>query len=114
MPGLLHEIAASFRDAGVDLGALGLAWARVMPTVTLVPAFGLRALPAAARAVIGLGLAMCIFPAVTPLAIEAHAPWALLVVGEVVRGLPIAITTAAVLWAATMVGGMLDSLRNAQ
>ena len=37
---------------GVDLPALGLAWARALPTVTLVPAFGLKAralLPSAAR-----------------------------------------------------------------
>ncbi len=112
MPGLLSEVVASFRDAGVDLGALGLAWARVVPTVTLVPAFGLRALPAAARAVIGLGLAMCIFPAVIPL--ESSAPWSLLLVGEVIRGLPVAISAAAILWAVTMVGGMLDNLRAAQ
>ncbi len=114
MPGIVHEVAASFRDAGVDLGALGLAWARVTPTVTLVPAFGLRALPAAARGVIALALAVCIYPAVAPLPIEADAPWAVLLVGEVIRGLPIAITTAAVLWAATMIGGMLDNLRGSQ
>jgi type III secretory pathway component EscT len=112
MPGLLHEVAASFRDAGVDLGALGLAWARVLPTVTIVPAFGLRALPLPARGVIGLALAVCIFPAVAPA--PASAPWAVLLVGEVVRGLPVAISAAAVLWAATMVGGMLDNLRASQ
>lgn len=114
VPGILHEVAAAFRDAGVDLGALGLAWARVTPTVTLVPAFGLRALPAAARAVIALALAACIYPAVQPLEADVQAPWALVLVGEVFRGLPVAIATAAVLWAATMVGGMLDNLRGAQ
>jgi type III secretory pathway component EscT len=114
MPGIVNEVAAAFRDEGVDLGALGLAWARAMPTVTLVPAFGLQALPAPARGVIGLGLAMCIFPAVAPVAAEANAPWALLLVGEVLRGLPIAVTTSAILWAAAMVGGMLDNLRGAQ
>lgn len=114
MPGALHEVAVAFRDAGVDLGALGLAWARVTPTVTLVPAFGLRALPGAARAVIAVALAACIYPAVAPLEAVAGAPWPLLLLGEVLRGLPIAIATAAVLWAATMVGGMLDNLRGAQ
>ncbi len=112
MPGILHEVAAGFRDAGVDLGALGLAWARVMPTVTIVPAFGLRALPLPARGAIGLALAVCIFPSIAPA--PASAPWAVLLVGEVVRGLPVAIAAAAVLWAATMVGGMLDNLRASQ
>ena len=117
MPGVLHEVAVAFRDSGVDLGALGLAWARVTPAVAIVPAFGLRALPAAARGVIALAMAACIYPAVAPTpAIEEslHAPWALLLVGEVVRGLPVAIAAAAVLWAATMIGGMLDNLRGAQ
>jgi len=124
MPGVLHEVAVAFRDAGVDLGALGLAWARVTPAVAIVPAFGLRALPAAARGVIALALAACIYPSVTPMSwsgagapmVEAtvHAPWALLLVSEVLRGLPVAIAAAAVLWAATMVGGMLDNLRGAQ
>ncbi len=114
MPGVLQVVAESFRDAGVDLAALGLAWARVTPTITLVPAFGLRSLPAAARGVLGLMLALCIYPAVTPISPELHAPWPLLLVSEVMRGLPVAIATAAVLWAATMVGGMLDNLRGAQ
>ena len=114
VPGILHEVASAFRDAGVDLGALGLAWARVTPTVVLVPALGLRALPAGARGVLGLALALCIYPAVQPLESDLHAPWALLLVGEVFRGLPVAVTTAAVMWGVTMIGGMLDNLRGAQ
>jgi len=113
MPGLLHEVAAAFRESGIDLGAIGLAWARVTPTVMLVPAFGLRSLPAAARAVIALALAACIFPAIAP-ETALRVPWTLALLDEVLRGLPIAIATAAVLWAATMVGGMLDNLRGAQ
>lgn len=115
MPGgILHEVASAFRDAGVDLAALGLAWARVTPTVTLVPAFGLRALPAAARGVVALALAACIYPALAPEAKAATEPWALMLVEELLRGLPVAIACAAVLWAATMAGGLLDNLRGAQ
>jgi type III secretory pathway component EscT len=115
MPGLIQAVAESFRDAGVDLGALGLAWARVTPTVTLVPAFGLRALPAAARGVLAVTLALCIYPSLGP-SPTAHmgTTWPVLLVGEVLTGLPVAIATATVLWAATMVGGMLDNLRGAQ
>ena len=114
MPGLVQVAADAFRDAGIDLGALGLAWARVTPAVTLIPAFGLRALPAAARGVMALTLALCIYPAVQPIHVELAVPWPLLLVSEVMRGLPVAIATASVLWAATMVGGMLDNLRGAQ
>ncbi len=121
MPGLIQVVAESFRDAGVDLAALGLAWARVTPTITLVPAFGLRALPAAARGVLAVTLALCIYPALGPAmgpsvatAHAAGAAWPVLLVGEVLAGLPVAIATATVLWAATMIGGMLDNLRGAQ
>src|SRR5262245_54756402 len=99
---LLGEIVRAFEATGVDLAAVGLAWARAAPVVTLVPAFGLRALPAPARAAIGLGLAACIFPALAPAARESQAPWALLLLWQMARGLPIAIAAAVPLWAATM------------
>jgi type III secretory pathway component EscT len=99
---------------GLDLAPLGLAWARVMPAVTLVPAFGLRALPAPARAVLGLAFADCIFPAIGPVAESPGMPWPLLVLGEVARGLPVAIAAAVPLWAATMAGGVADALRGSQ
>jgi len=115
MPGgILHEVASAFRDAGVDLGALGLAWARVTPAVALVPAFGLRALPAPARGVVALALAGCIYPVCAPLARSTSEPWALMLLEELLRGLPVAIACAAVLWAATMAGGLVDNLRGAQ
>ena len=49
-PGLLESVAQLLGAEGVDLGAWGLAWARVAPAVGIVPAFGLRALPAPVRA----------------------------------------------------------------
>jgi type III secretory pathway component EscT len=110
---ILQTTIAAFADAGVDLAGLGLAWARVAPAVAIVPAFGLRALPAPARAVLGLGLAACIAPAVGPVAPVAHAAWPLLVLAEAARGLPVAIATAVPLWAATMAGGVADALRAA-
>jgi type III secretory pathway component EscT len=111
---LLTEIADAFQRGGVDLSALGLAWARVSPTVALVPAFGLRALPAPARAVIAFALAGAIYPALLPEAsLVRSVPWVALAVGEVLRGLPIAIAAAVPLWTATMVGGLADSMRGA-
>ena len=114
-PSILATVVEAFESSGVDLAALGLAWARVMPTVVLVPAFGLRALPLPARAVLGLALAASIFPALAPASHASLAiPWPFLAIGEIVRGLPIAIAAAVPLWAATMAGGMVDALRGSQ
>ena len=115
-PSLIGSIASVLSDAGVDLAALGLAWARVAPTIVLVPAFGLRVLPAPVRGALGLALALCIFPALTVVAHAVHpdVPWPLLAIVEVARGIPIALAAAVPLWAATMAGGVADSLRGAQ
>ena len=95
-----------------DLAALGLAWARVFPTVTLVPAFGLRALPAPARGILGLALAAAISLAVVPIVVAQRAtPWFLLALEQIVLGLPVALAAAIPLWAATMAGGLVDVLR---
>jgi type III secretory pathway component EscT len=110
MPSLIATAVDVFSRAGIDLAPLGLAWARVMPAVTIVPAFGLRALPAPARAILGLSLAACIFPAVAPID-AAVGPWPVLVLVEVARGLPVALAAAIPLWAATMAGGVADALR---
>ncbi len=114
MPSLIGTVVDTFSRAGIDLGPLGLAWARAMPAVTLVPAFGLRALPAPARALLGFALAVCIFPALAPIDAGVAAPWPVLALGEVARGLPVAIAAAVPLWAATMAGGVADALRGAQ
>ncbi len=115
VPGsLLVEVVQAFERQGVDLGALGLAWARATPAVTLVPAFGLRAMPAGARAVLALAMGACVLPALAPIARASALPWAVLALGEVVRGVPIALAAAIPLWAATMAGGVVDTLRGAQ
>ncbi len=110
MPSIVGTVAEAFQRSGVDLGGLGLAWARVMPAVTLVPAFGLSALPASARAVMALALAAGIFPALVPIA-ASDRPWMLLALEEVARGVPVAVAAAVPLWAATMAGGVADALR---
>jgi type III secretory pathway component EscT len=115
VPGILGVVEESFRESGVDLAALGLAWARATPVVMLVPAFGLKALPAPARVVIALALAGTIYPALLPIVdTTPQVPWALAAVFEVLRGLPVAIAAAIPLWAATMAGGLVDTLRGAQ
>ncbi len=114
MPSVVEVVAEAFQRSGVDLSALGLAWARAMPAVTLVPAFGLRALPAPARVVMGLALAASIYPALAPEAAAASQPWALQALTQVMGGLPVAIAAAVPLWAATMAGGVADALRGSR
>ncbi len=109
-------------EPAADVAALGLAWARAMPAIALVPAFGLRALPAPARGVLALAFGACIFPAIAPdvtpstlhAALEvAPAAWAVQMLVEMARGLPVALAAAVPLWAATMAGGLADALRAA-
>lgn len=113
---LLHAVARATHDAGWDLEGIGLAWARVSPTVVLVPAFGLKALPAPVRGTLSLVMALTIFPALVPLegGPDASLPWVLRLLGQVVLGLPPAIAAAIPLWAATMAGGLADNLRGSQ
>jgi type III secretory pathway component EscT len=117
---LIEAVAGALARDGVDPLRLGLAWARVAPSVALVPGFGLRGAPAPARALFALILAACIFPAVAPADTDlAHAsvlsagalPMALLLLVETARGLPVAIAASVPLWAATMAGGVADALR---
>lgn len=113
MPPWAAAVVAALSRPDLDFGRLALAWARAMPSILLVPAFGLRALPPPARAVLGLAFAGCIFPAVPP-AGRAEPPWMLRAVLEAFHGLPVAIAAAVPLWAATMAGGVADALRGAQ
>lgn len=101
-------IAAS----GVDARGWMLAWARVSPTLALVPFFGGTALPAAARAGLGFALAAAIAPALRPVA-DAQ-PFALALAIETARGLPVAIGAAVLVHTALMVGGVVDDLRGAR
>lgn len=113
---LLTALARATHDAGWDLEAIGLAWARVAPTVLLVPAFGLRALPTPARGTLSLVMALTIFPALLPSTsgFAAQLPWTVRLLAEVAVGVPPAIAAAVPLWAATMAGGLGDNLRGAQ
>jgi type III secretory pathway component EscT len=102
------------RLSSTELEGLGLAWARFAPTLAIVPAFGLKALPVAARGILGIALAAGIAPALAPIVAERAAPWIALALEQIVLGLPVAIASAIPLWAATMAGGMVDTLRGAQ
>jgi type III secretory pathway component EscT len=111
---IVGTVANMFASSGIDIAKLGLAWARAMPLVVLVPAFGLRALPVPARALIAFVLAASVFPALGSAAPTSLLPWPLLIIVEVVRGLPLALSATIPLWAATMAGGVVDALRGSQ
>lgn len=88
-------------------------FARVLPTVVLVPAFGLRALSLPLRMAMALLFALCMYSgslsALPPTA--DGIPWPLLLIGEFLAGLPIAIAAAVPLWAAASAGGLAEQLR---
>jgi len=95
---------------GVDLGAWLRGWARIAPTLLLVPLFGGSALPAPARAGLGFALTLAAIPALRPVG-GATLPNALELTAELGRGLPVAIGAALLLHAALMAGGTIDDLR---
>lgn len=103
--GLLDAIASQ----GVSLEGWLLAWARVLPTVLLVPAFGARFLPPAGRAVLGLSLGFVLAPSLS--VPHAQSALGLALVGELLAGLPVAVGASALMWAAMMAGGLTDELR---
>jgi type III secretory pathway component EscT len=85
-----------------------VAWARLTPTLFIVPAFGLGLIPASLRAAMALSLAVAIAPALGPAAVVPGVPWPALVASEMLRGLPIALSAAISLWVAATAGGVLD------
>ena len=96
----------------VDLRGWALAWARVTPALTVLPAFGLNALPAQTRAALGLALAVSIAPSLQP--VQLTAPFGVALLLEAARGLPVAIAASGALWAAGMAGGLTDNIRGAR
>lgn len=105
------DLAALFEIEGLDLEAWLLAWARVVPALTLVPAFGGSALPAPARAGLGLSLALAIAPALGPRTHADGLSFVLELARQVALGLPVAVGAALLVYVALMAGGVVDDLR---
>lgn len=110
MTGLLEAVAALLEARGIELSTWALGWARVLPLVTILPAFGARLLPPVGRVVLGLVLGLLIAPALPALP-ASNETWPLRLITEVLRGLPVALGASALLWAASMAGGVSDELR---
>jgi flagellar biosynthesis protein FliR len=118
---LITAVLSVLHTLSLDPERLALGWARVLPAVFIVPAFGLRGIAVQTRGVFALMLALVVTPAIAPMTANsnvmgsaramANAPWALRLVAEVLAGLPVALAAAIPLWAATMVGGIADQAR---
>lgn len=107
---LLDELSVTLGVSAADALAWLRGWARVLPTVVLVPAFGLRSVARPVRAGLALALGIAISPAIRPSATSGGA-WLVELALDVARGLPVALSAAVALWTASMLGGVLDDLR---
>jgi len=110
----LAEVLDALRGLlGADPGPWLLAWARALPVVILVPAFGLGGVALPIRVVLALSLAVCVAPGLAAVP-PGGVPFGLALLREALLGVPVALATAATLWAAVMAGGLLDTLRGAR
>ena len=88
------------------------AFARVLPTASLVPALAMRGAPTSLRVALAIALAAPLAPTMA-----AHTTgstsiaWVLL--SDAIAGLPLAIVLATPLWIAAHVGAIADALRGA-
>ncbi|HXK17473.1 MAG TPA: flagellar biosynthetic protein FliR [Polyangiaceae bacterium] len=106
-------MTAVFAQSGVEPRAWALGFARATPAVTLVPAFGLGAVPPQTRLVLGLALGLCIAPALAGDA-SAGGPFLLALAREAWVGLPVALLASLSIYVAGMAGGLVDDLRGAR
>jgi len=110
MPALVEWSAALQALLGDDPLAWALAWARALPLLVIVPAFGLGGVAAPIRVALAFGIAGCIAPALHG-SVATGVPYWLALLREAASGVPVALGTAAILWAAVMAGGLIDNLR---
>lgn len=111
-PALLESIARALRDSGVDAPGWVLASARLIPSLLVVPAFGLPGLPLPLRVVFAALLGVAIAPALAPNlgASPSVEPSLAAIASELGRGVPVAAGVAAGIWGAMMAGNLLDEL----
>jgi type III secretory pathway component EscT len=107
---LSEALTAIFAQAGVDPRAWALGFARATPAVTLIPAFGLVAVPVPTRLVLGLSLGLCIAPALSD-SVNVTGPLLLGLGREALVGLPVALLASLSMYVAATAGGLVDDLR---
>jgi type III secretory pathway component EscT len=109
-PSLLDALTAALAAGGIDPRAWALGFARAAPAVTLVPAFGLSAVPPPTRLTLGLALGLCIAPALAG-QVNSGTPLLLALGREALVGLPVALMASLSMYVAGMAGGLVDDLR---
>jgi flagellar biosynthesis protein FliR len=112
-PSVIDALTAVFAQSGVEPRAWALGFARATPAVTLVPAFGLGAVPPQVRLVLGLALGLCIAPALSG-DVSAGGPLVVALGREALVGLPVAVLASLSMYVAAMAGGLVDDLRGAR
>jgi type III secretory pathway component EscT len=110
---LPEALGAIFAQAGIDPRAWALGFARATPAVTLIPAFGLAAVPAPTRLVLGLSLGLCIAPALSE-SVHGSGPLLLALGREAFAGLPVALLASLSMYVAAAAGALVDDLRGAR
>jgi type III secretory pathway component EscT len=110
---LLDALSRELAAAGIDPIRWVIAWARLIPSLVLIPAFGMHAFPLTLRLAFAFVLGASVAPGLTGLLPLATDPAPLLVTlgSELARGVPVAATVAASVWGATMTGALIDELR---
>jgi type III secretory pathway component EscT len=109
-PSVLDALSGVFTAMGVEPRAWALGFSRAIPAVTLVPAFGLSAVPPQTRLVLGLSLGLCVAPALAS-RVDGAGPFVVAMGREALLGLPVALMAALATYVATMAGGLIDDLR---
>jgi type III secretory pathway component EscT len=94
-----------FTLTGLKLTTLLISWARALPVVVIVPAFGSPRAPASLRSAIALALTLAAFPGT----IDApEGPSMAQLTLAVIDGITLAVPAALGIWIATMAGDLFD------
>ena len=107
---LIQALARELALAGIEPLSWLLAWARLVPSLILIPAFGLQAFPLLMRFLFAFMLAAVVAPSLPPIDPGAQ-PWFVALASEVARGAPVAVSVAISVWGASMAGNLIDELR---
>jgi len=107
---LLQALARELALAGIEPLSWLLAWARLVPSLILIPAFGLQAFPLVMRFLFAFMLAAVVAPSLPPIDPGAQ-PWFVALASELARGAPVAVSVAISVWGASMAGNLIDELR---
>ena len=107
---LLDAVVRELAASGLDPTRWVLSWARLLPSLLLIPAFGLQSFPVVFRVGFAFMLAAVVAPTL-PLVDVPPGPLVGVLASELARGVPAALSVAICIWGATMAGNLIDELR---